>query len=141
MDTTNALPVTPLPKVVTYRLELYNRYERINPESRREVFAGNGWYVRKVVNGCGTYDLFEDFKEDETAARARLAELLTAPRDGGLTADGLRWCVACNRPHGALFVCPSYSPEIREAVEAHQPVTANGSGVASLLAPFTKARR
>jgi len=58
---------------IIYRLELYNRYERIRPESRKERFAGNGWYVAQVVNGCRGRQW--DFKGDEKAARDFLSKM------------------------------------------------------------------
>ena len=59
---------------IVYRLELYNRYERISPESRKERFAGNGWYVAQVVNGCRSMRQW-DFKGDEQAARDFLSKM------------------------------------------------------------------
>ena len=59
---------------IVYRLELYNRYERISPESRKERFAGNGWYVAQVVNGNRSMRQW-DFKGDEQAARNFLSKM------------------------------------------------------------------
>jgi len=60
----------------TYRLELYNRYKRINSTSRKERFAGNGWYVAQMIDGCRGRQW--DFKGDEKAARDFLAQMNAA---------------------------------------------------------------
>lgn len=75
----------------------------------------------------------------------RHPEAQARPSDGELIGNGSRWCAACDRPHGALFECPSYSPEIMAAIQAHEPAPlpegAYGSGAAQVLAPFVRPHR
>lgn len=62
----------------------------------------------------------------------------SAPPADGEVVDGLRWCASCARFHGALFLCPSYSSEIRAQVDADRghSFSPAGSGVGQILAPF-----
>lgn len=55
----------------THRLELYNLYERIAPDSRRERGPFNAWYVARLVDGRRAGHV--DFGRDEAGARAYLA--------------------------------------------------------------------
>lgn len=45
--------------------------------------------------------------------------------DGELDGNGGRWCAGCGHSHGPLYVCPTYSPEIRAEIEGRDAVYRN----------------
>jgi hypothetical protein len=59
------------------KVELYNRFVRISPTSRKERLAGNGYYVAAYV-GTQRLRTLKDFGADEAGARA-YAELWNGP--------------------------------------------------------------